>query len=356
MPYKVKGNCVYKKDTGAKVGCTKGSVQKYLGALYANANESIEQNKLKGGKADKIRSLSALYDYWVKKGYDNGGVSKSLKKELEHEIALGKKIESEHTKDPEKILEIVFDHLVEEKDYYTKSKPKNWAEKEIKKELNENKTIIKRLIKEHINNPKKRRVLYESELNGKTIINVDIQPEYQNAFTFNVNEWVNFLNQSNDNNRIIFLFNGEDTLGMINIYDYQMWLIDLGIDENVVESAKFYDKGYAFFRYCIDSYIDEEKIVEIVKYMYNNQINDSRDMTEELWDDFISKTNISMDDVKELLQDNGDMINIPDLMDFLQHFNNIVLTGGGVNECLKEVEIALLAMNKPFNTLHEFTY
>jgi hypothetical protein len=34
MPYKAKGKCVYKKD-GGKVGCTKGSVKKYLAALYA---------------------------------------------------------------------------------------------------------------------------------------------------------------------------------------------------------------------------------------------------------------------------------------------------------------------------------
>ena len=40
MPYKVKGKCVYKKDTGAKVGCTKGSVDKYLAALHANVDES----------------------------------------------------------------------------------------------------------------------------------------------------------------------------------------------------------------------------------------------------------------------------------------------------------------------------
>ena len=40
MPYKVKGKCVYKKDTGKKVGCTKGSVKKYLAALHANADES----------------------------------------------------------------------------------------------------------------------------------------------------------------------------------------------------------------------------------------------------------------------------------------------------------------------------
>jgi hypothetical protein len=36
--------CVYKKDTGEKVGCTSGSINKYLAALHANANESINEN------------------------------------------------------------------------------------------------------------------------------------------------------------------------------------------------------------------------------------------------------------------------------------------------------------------------
>ena len=45
MPYRVKGKCVYKKDTGKKVGCTEGSVKKYLAALHANANESKEHNE-----------------------------------------------------------------------------------------------------------------------------------------------------------------------------------------------------------------------------------------------------------------------------------------------------------------------
>ena len=47
MPYKAKGKCVYKKDTGKKVGCTKGSVKKYLAALHANVpdakHEEIEE-------------------------------------------------------------------------------------------------------------------------------------------------------------------------------------------------------------------------------------------------------------------------------------------------------------------------
>ena len=42
MPYKIKGKCIYKKDTGKKVGCTKGSVKKYMKALHANVKESLD--------------------------------------------------------------------------------------------------------------------------------------------------------------------------------------------------------------------------------------------------------------------------------------------------------------------------
>ena len=44
MPYVVRheeggGGTVYKKGSGKKVGKTKGSVKKYLAALYANAKD-----------------------------------------------------------------------------------------------------------------------------------------------------------------------------------------------------------------------------------------------------------------------------------------------------------------------------
>ena len=45
MPYKAKGKCVYKKDTGKKVGCTTGPVKKYLAALNINAHEAKKPMK-----------------------------------------------------------------------------------------------------------------------------------------------------------------------------------------------------------------------------------------------------------------------------------------------------------------------
>lgn len=43
MPYFTKGKCVYKKSSGKKVGCTKGSVKKYVAALHANVKEPINE-------------------------------------------------------------------------------------------------------------------------------------------------------------------------------------------------------------------------------------------------------------------------------------------------------------------------
>jgi hypothetical protein len=217
--------------------------------------------------------------------------------------------------------------------------------------------IIKKLIKENINlNKKKLRIIKEEYLQGKTIINVDIQPEYKNYISFGLSKWIQFLNQNANNNTIIFLYNGEDTLGMVSEYDYKNFLLDLGLDEDVLDNAIFYDKGYAFFRYCMDNSIDEDNIVDLVKFMIQNDINDSREIDEDMWNDYMQQTNHSQEDVRELLENAGDMINIPDLMDFLKNYSNIVLLGGGINECLKEVEIALLALNKNFNTLKQFTY
>jgi len=62
MPYTHRkvGNkqCVYKKEGGEKVGCTSGSIDKYLAALHANADESVEKDKLVNEKTKNlIKSL-----------------------------------------------------------------------------------------------------------------------------------------------------------------------------------------------------------------------------------------------------------------------------------------------------------
>ena len=141
MPYKSKGKCVYKKNTGKKVGCTKGKVKDYLAALAINVKTENMENKLKGGKADKMspKDIADKFDVTTKMVKD--------------QINKGKKIESEHTDDKEKQTEIAEDHVSEFPDYYDriekmeKEAKKYWGKKE---KTNESKTLIKKLLRENL--------------------------------------------------------------------------------------------------------------------------------------------------------------------------------------------------------------
>ena len=204
----------------------------------------------------------------------------------------------------------------------------------------------------------KLKSLIENKFQGKTIINVDIQPEYQKHFSFNFNNWIHFLNENIEVvDNMVFLYNGSDTLDMISKNDYMLWLIENGVSEDVIEQSQFYDKGYAFFRYCIDKNVNEDATVNFVRFMYNNDIRDSRDMTREMWAKYLREyRKLDKKEVYELLKESGDCVHIPDLMDYLKKYSSIFLTGGSINECLKEVEIALKALNKNYSVITEFTY
>ena len=64
------------------------------------------ENKLKGGKADKMtpKDIAKKFDVSIK--------------DIKDQIKKGKKVESEHTSDEEKQLEIASDHVSEFPDYY----------------------------------------------------------------------------------------------------------------------------------------------------------------------------------------------------------------------------------------------
>ena len=140
------------------------------------------------------------------------------------------------------------------------------------------------------NNMIRLKSLLNESVQGKTLISVDIQPEYEPYFHFSINDYVNFLNQNYPLvNSMVFLYNGHETIGLISEPDYKMWWLDHGLEEEIVNYSQFYDKGYAFFRYCMDKSIDEKVIVNFVRFMYQNGVNDSRDMDRELWRKYLKQ-------------------------------------------------------------------
>jgi hypothetical protein len=105
-----------------------------MSALHANVDETV-QNTIKGGKADKLTPQDIA---------DKHGVS--LEK-ITSQITKGIKVEMEHTNNRQEALDLVYDHLTEFPDYYTRL---NKMEKNADKELNENKLLIKRLLREEL--------------------------------------------------------------------------------------------------------------------------------------------------------------------------------------------------------------
>lgn len=70
--------------------------------------EKAEKNNLKGGKADN-KTTKQIADK-----------HKATEEEVEKQLQIGIKVETEHTNDKEKAKEIAMDHLMEDIDYYSK--------------------------------------------------------------------------------------------------------------------------------------------------------------------------------------------------------------------------------------------
>ncbi len=206
-----------------------------------------------------------------------------------------------------------------------------------------------KLLREYI------RVLLEQEQGSKgSLVVVDIQPEYESGTSFDIGDMLRTA--AEDYSRVLFLFNGEDTLGMVsesalkNFYfeklDYDEELFD-----DLLSKSTFFDKGYGFFRDVMDSSVcfDRASIVKIVKHMIDNDIRDIRDLEEEDIES-IGVSELLIDD----LEDYGFWI--PDLEDELPSWSGSDLAGGARNECMAEVEILGAAQGLSFNHVDQFIY
>lgn len=190
------------------------------------------------------------------------------------------------------------------------------------------------------------------------IIVVDVQPEYKDHISFDTSRFFSYLNRvlARSNRRVCFLYNGADTLGMISEHDLIEMYQEYGFEWAHDGRVSFYDKGYAFFRYCMDSGIDNEDIAILLKFMIDNDINDSRDLKRhDLWDEFMAVYN--KQELRDLLEVSGDCISIPDVMEHIKKYGkNIELCGGGLSECLNEIEIALMVNKQTYKLNHDWTY
>lgn len=196
------------------------------------------------------------------------------------------------------------------------------------------------------------RLLVESF--GGVHISVDVQPEYEDVIPFDIVEYYEWMNESF--NEVVVYVNGEE-LGFPNIEEHKQWLVyEKDVPEEIVYSDKFEfrEKGYAFFRSCMDTG-RVECLIDIIRYMFDNHITDSRDID---IDDNPFKDQTNCDDILEFIINSGDTINIPDLMFELKDdgFTKVSVSGGGTNECLEEIRLALKALNIKYTDINNYIY
>lgn len=211
--------------------------------------------------------------------------------------------------------------------------------------------------------------------NTNNLIVCDIQPLYAKSFPFKVFDFATFLGQTVDKGkRVIFFYNGPDTVGEDSREDIINWLVEAlqegspytfdGEDEDYdawqeeqwekldLLHQKFnrnilwYDKGYGFFRSWMDEGVDDAAIIRTIRYMAMKRIYDTRNLSEE--------------ELEQLAQGESlpnDMINLPSIpLNTLKQFNGSFLCGGGREECMKEIQLLMNAFNIKYTILRKFTF
>jgi len=200
-----------------------------------------------------------------------------------------------------------------------------------------------------------QEILSEQRLNEsvytRPLVIVDIQPAYQQYFAFSMDELVEFLNRHKG--KKLMYVNAEETYTTEDtIDDIKFWWYENGLNEDIISSAIFYDKGYGNLREAIDSGAADADIIAVIREMFRQGVNDSRMLfqgDEEKQEEVFGEDNI------EWIQ-NG--ISIMDLhrYDLLKQLSPFYMIGGGKNECLKEVMLMLSALNIKYKLINRFVY
>jgi hypothetical protein len=189
---------------------------------------------------------------------------------------------------------------------------------------------------------------FNENLDNNVLICVDIQKEYEDAFQFRIDHFLNFINKYD--NIIYYVYDGEE-IGGPTESELIDWLLENGLEESKLHNIRFFDKEHGFLRTYMDSYNDVEGLYELLRYMMDNKYTHSTDIPIDEYSIFNNS------DIKDFLE-NGDCI----ILDFKvfkmvkQFPKNFNLCGGGQFECLREMEIVFELFNKSYHKINRYIY
>lgn len=194
-------------------------------------------------------------------------------------------------------------------------------------------------------------ILNERVSRSHPVIIVDVQPAYQYQGGYAQDnmtiDLMHFLN--NQTGAIIAYYNGagegftEDTK-----YDVQNYFVESGLDENQISRIQFIEKTYGFFRAWMDNGVDSGIIINLLREMNRQRVNDSRNLN--------PNSNIfNQFDYETWMKD--DPIYFPDInIAQLKSMNGALLCGGAKHECLKEIQLLMSVYNIRYKLAQNFIY
>ena len=94
--------------------------------------------------------------------------------------------------------------------------------------------------------------------------------------------------------------------------------------------------------------VGEDIIIQIIKEMIKSNVIDSRDLPQEYKEKLYVDNDIIINDV-------NNVITLPDIEE-VHKYSICNVMGGGRDECLKEIELYLGALDIKFNRINRFIY
>lgn len=175
---------------------------------------------------------------------------------------------------------------------------------------------------------------------GDFLVVVDVQPGYETAFHEILPDIIERINTTTK--PIIFFYVGRES-DLDSKDDVIGYLLENGIDESVLDTIKFIEKDYGFFRNWMDTLVPHDLIINAISLMHQEKIHDSRGFDDSHWKTILNGNENHPHLIFE------EMINYPSFYNGLfthADHNNFELIGGGRHECLEEINLYLKGLGK----------
>jgi len=204
-------------------------------------------------------------------------------------------------------------------------------------------------------------LLNEKASRGRPIVCVDVQPAYSGMMDGDEDETFEAAIQFVNDSRapcLMFVNAEQEGLTTDTVADVQMYWEDSGFDPDNWGRVEVYDKGYGYLRSWMDIGIEPKYIIQTIREMYKQRVNDSRMLfgeDEEKQLEFLRPVAESINTTPDTLIDDGISVGWA-AMDQLKRYNNCYLIGGGREECLKEVALLMNAFNIKYKLIDELIY